>query len=179
MISCDECSFDGGPLSGVDLAAAFTGYARKYRAPLTRFLPGEDGPALLRIRPDAGAWSGLEYAAHVRDVFAIDVGRIQRVLTEDRPLLDGFDFEAACEDQRYNDQDPAVVADEVTAAANSMAEVLSGIDDSCWERVGLAGDGSGDERSVRLLAERAAHDGHHHLLDIGRTLRAARAALSG
>lgn len=165
-------------MSGADLSAACTAYARKYRAPLTRFLPGEDGPAVLRLRPENGAWSGLEYAAHVRDVFAFYAGRIERVLAEERPQLEHLDFEALRDERRYNDQDPAVVADEITAAANAMADLLAGIDGGGWERVGIASDGSGDARSVRLLAERAVHDGHHHLLDIGRTLRAARATLS-
>lgn len=179
MISCDECSFDGGPMSGADLSAACVGYARKYRAPLTRFLPGEDGPTVLRLRPEDGGWSGLEYAAHVRDVFTFYAGRIERVLAEDRPQLEHLDLEVLREERRYNDQDPTVVADEVTAAANAMADLLSRIDGGGWERVGLVSDGSGDERSVRLLAEQAVHNGHHHLLDIGRTLRAARVALSG
>jgi hypothetical protein len=40
-----------------------------------------------------------------------------------------------------------------------------------WDRVGLR---RGEERSVRFTARRAVHEGSHHLLDIGRGLRAVR-----
>lgn len=172
--TCGECGFDASAMSGADLVAACTSFVRKYRPPLTRFLPGEDGPSVVRRRPAPEVWSALEYAAHVRDVFAFYRQRIERVVAENRPLLTAAGFGDLVETAAYNDEDPAVVADGVTGEAAALAATLGALSDDDWMRIGLASDGSGDERSVRLLAERAVHDATHHLLDIGRSLRAAR-----
>ncbi len=174
--TCGECGFDASAMSDADLVAACTSFVRKYRPPLTRFLPGEDGTSVVRRRPAPEVWSALEYAAHTRDVFAFYRGRIERVLAEDRPLLRAVGFVELAETAAYNDQEPSMVADAVTGEAAALAATLSAVSDDGWTRVGLASDGSGDERSVRLLAERAVHDATHHLLDIGRSLRAARTA---
>lgn len=172
--TCGECGFDSSAMSDADLVAACTSFVRKYRPPLTRFLPGEDGPSVLRRRPAPDVWSALEYAAHVRDVFVFYRERIERVRSEDRPLLTSVGFAELADTAAYNDEDPAAVADAVTAEAAALAATLSALSEAEWDRVGLSSDGSGDERSVRSLARRAVHDASHHLLDIGRSLRAAR-----
>jgi hypothetical protein len=161
-------------MSNEDLVAACQGFARRYRAPLTRFLPNEDGPAVLRRRPAPEVWSALEYAAHTRDVLAFYRERVERVLGEDRPTLHAVGFGSLEVEERYNDEDPTAVADGVADGATRLGQLLGGLDEAGWERVGLASDGSGAERTVRVLAERAVHDGSHHLLDIGRSLRDAR-----
>ena len=173
-VRCDECGFDGDAMSDAELVDACRGFARRYRAPLTRFLPNEDGPAILRRRPAPEVWSALEYAAHTRDVFAFYRERIERVLAEDRPTLHAVGFGDREEERRYNDEDPVATADGVTAEATAVADLLEALDDAGWRRVGLSSDGSGAARTVRVLAERVVHDAHHHLLDIGRSLRAAR-----
>ncbi len=170
--TCDECGFDPAAKTDADLVAAIDGYVRKYRAPLTRFLPNEDGPALLRRRPAPEVWSALEYAGHTRDVLAFYRNRIQLVLDEDQPQLEGGGFDAV--PPTYNEADPAMVAAGFEAEAKALAGVLETLDETQWQRVGRASDGSGAERTVRVLAERAVHDAHHHLLDIGRSLRSAR-----
>jgi hypothetical protein len=175
VFSCAECGFDSASMTEGDLVNACESFVRRFRAPLTRFLPGEDGGALLRRRPAPEVWSALEYAAHTRDVLGFYRGRIERVLAEDRPTLEYFGFAEACEERRYNDEDPATVAEELAREAAGLAATLRELELSAWRRVGLASDGSGAERTVRALAERAVHDADHHLLDIGRSLRAARA----
>ena len=71
MVVCEECGFDGDSLSPADTSTSLRSFVRRYRAPLTRFLPGEDGDAIVRQRPDPSTWSALEYACHVRDVFDV------------------------------------------------------------------------------------------------------------
>jgi hypothetical protein len=159
-----------------DLVDACRAFAKRYRAPLTRFLPNEDGPAIVRRRPAPEVWSALEYAAHTRDVLAFYRERVERALAEDRPTFHAVGFGSREEEQAYNDEDPATTAETVAAEATALADLLEGLDDAQWARVGLSSDGDGTERTVRVLAERAVHDGHHHLLDIGRSLRAAREA---
>lgn len=177
---CEECGFDAAAVSDEGLVAACASFVRRFRPPLTRFLPGEDGAAVIRRRPAPEVWSALEYAAHTRGVLAFYRERIELVLTEDRPTMRGVDAEQrAQEEARYHDEDPVAVADGIAAEASRLAELLGGLDDAGWARVGLSSEGTGAERTVRVLAERVVHDAQHHLLDIGRSLRAARADRSG
>ena len=169
---CEECGFDDGGLSPDDVVAALRRFPKRYRAPLTRLLPNEDG-SVLRRRPDPTTWSALEYAAHVRDAFGAYASRVRRTLDEDRPELTGPGPDELAESNRYNDQDPATVADELAANAELLACTLETVPPDGWDRVGLR---HGEERSVLFTARRAVHEGNHHLLDVGRSLRAAREA---
>lgn len=168
---CDECGFVYGDLAPADLPAAIRAFAKRYRAPLSRFLPGEDGDALVRQRPAPDTWSALEYAAHVRDVFWACNRWIEQSLTEQRPVLEGPTEEEAAQRHRYNDDDPAAVAEAVAANAERLASTVESVPDDGWDRIGLRRD---EERSVLFTARRAVHEGSHHLLDIGRGLRAVR-----
>ena len=168
---CQECGFDYEALEPAAIPAALRAFAKRYRAPLSRFLPGEDGDALVRQRPAEGTWSALEYAAHVRDVFSAYDRWIGRCLSEDRPLLDGPTPDEAAAGRRYNEDDPAAVADALAANAERLAATVEAVPAGGWDRVGLRRD---EERSVLFTCRRAVHEGSHHLLDIGRGLRAVR-----
>ncbi|HUS60610.1 MAG TPA: DinB family protein [Acidimicrobiales bacterium] len=167
---CDECGFEYKSVQPRDAVVALRSFPKRYRAPLTRLLPGED-VSLLRTRPEPTVWSALEYAAHVRDVFDAYGDRIQRTLVEDRPAFEAIAPDEMAAERRYNEQDPGVVAGELAANAEALATILDGIPDDGWDRVGFA---RGDERSVLYTAQRAVHEGHHHLLDIGRVMRTVR-----
>ena len=101
---CEECGFDYEALGPADIPASIRAFARRSRAPLSRFLPGEDGDAL-------------------------------------------------------------------AANAERLAATVESVPEGGWDRVGLRRD---EERSVLVTARRAVHEGSHHLLDIGRGLRAVR-----
>ncbi|HEX8771073.1 MAG TPA: DinB family protein [Acidimicrobiales bacterium] len=167
---CDECGFEYKSVQAGDAAVALRSFPKRYRAPLTRLLPGED-VSLLRTRAEPTVWSALEYAAHVRDVFGAYGNRIQRTLVEDRPVFDAIAPDEMAAERRYNEQDPEVVAGELAATAETLAAILDAVPDEGWDRVGFA---RGEERSVLYTARRAVHEGHHHLLDIGRVMRNVR-----
>ena len=171
---CQECGFSDASLAPADVVAALRKFGRRYRAPLTRFLPGEDGDALVRRRPAPGVWSALEYAAHVRDVFAWYDERIRRSLVEDRPSYQGPDPDEAAEAGRYNEQDPRAVANELEGNAERLATTIEGVPEDAWDRVHVR---NGEVRSVLFTVRRAVHEGNHHLLDIGRGLRTVREQL--
>ena len=159
-------------MSNADLVAEAQTFAKRFTAPLSRCLPSDDVPAVLRERPEATTWSALEYAAHVRDVFDFYADRIRRTVKEDHPQFEAFGFDVACDERKYNDQEPKQVAQEVADAAGGLCAVLDSLDAEDWDRVGIGSEGA--TRTVRMLVESAVHEGHHHLLDVGRSLRAAR-----
>ena len=168
---CEECGFAYDDLAAADAPAAIRAFGRRFKAPLTRFLPAEDGDALVRVRPAPDTWSALEYAAHVRDVFGNYDRWIARTLVEDRPVLEGSGPDVLAAEGRYNELDPATVAGELAAAAERLAATFESVPDDAWDRVGIRRD---EERSVLFTARRAVHEGNHHLLDIGRGMRAVR-----
>ena len=168
---CDECGFDYEALSPADIPASIRAFAKRYRAPLSRFLPGEDGDALVRQRPTPDTWSALEYAAHVRDVFAAYDRWIRRCLEEDRPVLGGPNADLLAAERNYNEDDPEAVADALAANAERLAATVEALPEGGWSRAGVRRN---EERSVLFTARRAVHEGSHHLLDIGRGLRAVR-----
>ncbi|MGH9189440.1 MAG: DinB family protein [Acidimicrobiales bacterium] len=170
-MTCDECGFDYESVAAADAPAAIRAFGRRYRAPLTRFLPGEDGTALVRTRPSPDVWSALEYAAHVADVFDWYDARIRRSLVEDDPAYEGPDPDEAAEDGRYNEREPSAVVDSLAANADRLASTLESVEASQWGRTHTR---RGEGRTVLFTAQRAVHEGGHHLLDIGRGMRSLR-----
>jgi hypothetical protein len=168
---CPECAFDPNGFGAADLPAAVAGLGRRYQAPLTRFLPGED-ESILVARPLPGVWSALAYACHVRDVLAVFDGRIALMLGEENPALPWWDHEAAVEADAYEKQPPGEVAAAIAANAAALSATLAAVPDEGWDRTGTRRDG---ELFTVLGAGRfALHEGTHHLLDVGRVMRAAR-----
>ena len=171
---CEECGFEAASVTPVDAAETIRAFGRRYRAPLSRFLPGEDGQALVRRRPDATTWSALEYAAHMRDVLALWGWALNKALTEDRPAVPVPDPDIAdrtAAEQDYNAQDPGTVADELAANAERVGAKVDTIGPGGWDRVVVIGE---EEMSSLAIVHKLAHEGHHHLLDIGRVLRTVR-----
>jgi hypothetical protein len=168
---CPECAFDPNGFSAAELPAAVAGLGRRYQAPLTRFLPGEDA-SLLVARPLPGVWSALAYACHVRDVLSVFDGRIARMLVEDSPELGWWDHEAAVETDAYEKQPATEVAAAIASKAAALSSTLEAVPEEGWDRTGTRRDG--ELFTVLGAARFALHEGTHHLLDIGRVLRAAR-----
>lgn len=167
---CPECQFD--PTSVDDVGSEIAALARKFAAPLTRFLPGEDGGALLRTRPDPDTWSPLEYACHVRDVLVRFEERTRAMVAQPGIRFGWWDHEAAVVDDDYAGRDPATVADEIAEATSAYASTLADLDPIDRE---ATGERRPDEIfTVETLAIWGLHEAKHHQLDIGRGLRAAR-----
>jgi hypothetical protein len=79
-----------------------------------------------------------------------------------RPNWDQDDTAVA---ERYGDQDPAVVAEELAAAAERVAASFAAVRDEQWERRGRRSDGA--VFTVRSFARYFVHDPLHHLHDVG------------
>lgn len=168
---CPECGFEPQGVPAADLSGAVAALARRYQAPLTRLLPGEDS-TVLRKRPSPEVWSALAYACHVRDVLAVFDERVRRMLSEDCPQLGWWDHEAAVEADAYDEQDPGEVAAAVAANVGIFSKTLADVPVGGWERTGVRREG--ELFTVVGAARFVLHEGNHHLLDIGRALRSAR-----
>ena len=163
---CLQCGFEYDTVTPASAPVAIRGFPAPYR----EALEGADPQALLRVRPGPWIWSALEYTCHVRDVFAVYADRSRRVLAEDEPYLPSMQRDERAVRESYNEQDPAVVLDQLAADADGLAEVLAGAGPDGWERVGdhqVSG-----RRPLLWMAANAVHEGRHHLGDVHRVLAA-------
>lgn len=157
-VQCDECGFswDATPTS---LFTLLEGVAPLF----ARTLEAVDDQTV-RHRPSPSVWSILEYTAHTRDAIGWYSDRIGLVIARDRPQLTAFDWDAACLDRRYNEEDAGHALAELRAASAALATRLRGLDTGAWARIAIGSDG--DERTVLVLARRAGHEAAHHLHDV-------------
>ncbi len=157
---CGECGYDWDGLPEDAVAVV-----RGLPAELSRWV-GElgDDDERLRARPAPEVWSPLEYVAHTGDAIGWYAQRIHRVLTEDRAVLEAFDWDAYTESQRYRDRRLEDVLDEVAERCAAFVATLADPTAARWAREGVGSDGQ--PRSVAQLAHRAAHEARHHLRDL-------------
>jgi hypothetical protein len=153
---CPECGFDAGAVSYDDIPGLIRTNADSWPAVLAR--------ADVAVRPDDSTWSALEYGAHVRDVFVIFRGRLASMLLEDAPTFDNWDQDETAERERYLEQDPARVADELLLAASLVADDFAGVPEELRGRTGHRTDGA--TFTVDSLAHYMMHDPVHHLWDV-------------
>jgi 8-oxo-dGTP pyrophosphatase MutT (NUDIX family) len=163
---CPDCGLEVGRLPRDTIGAGLGLTASRWAA-----LLGATGPAQLRARPVAGAWSALEYGAHVAGVLEVFVARIGRVLVTDDPDLGWWDHEAAVVAERYNEQDPAEVAARLAGSAEQLQQSVATLAGDQWERAGTRR--AGERFTVEGLGRFALHEAHHHHADAGRTVALA------
>jgi hypothetical protein len=118
----------------------------------------------LRQRPRPDRWSPLEYGCHVRDVLRLYAYRLQLMLTEDNPTFPNWDQDVTAVENRYGEQDPATVSDELSAAAEQVASGFDAVSGQQWERTGDRSDGA--HFTVESFARYFIHDVIHHLHDV-------------
>ena len=154
---CPECGFDAPSVDRETLPDQIRATTVRWRAAL-----GEDDCV---VRPADNVWSTLEYACHVRDVHRIFDERVRRMLTEDDPTFDNWDQDATAVEDRYAEQDPVVVADELVMAADAVADRYARVFADAWDRTGRRSDGS--VFTVDSIGRYHLHDVVHHLVDVG------------
>lgn len=155
---CPECGFDATTLAATDVAGRVRESVAGYRAALAR-----DAAA---VRPDPSTWSPLEYSCHVRDVHRLYTYRLGLMLDQDDPLFPNWDQDVTAVEDRYDEQQPAVVADELAEASEAMATAYDGLSEAQWQRTGRRSDGA--NFTVDSFARYFLHDIVHHLHDISR-----------
>jgi hypothetical protein len=155
--ACPECGFDTRQIAPENVGGMIRRNAARWVAVL-------EGSSAVRERPSSEVWSPLEYACHVRDVFRIFGGRLQRMLSEDNPLYPNWDQDETAVAERYSEQDPTRVAAELQEAADIFAGRFAQVSGGQWERTGRRSDGA--EFTVATFARYLIHDPVHHLYDV-------------
>jgi hypothetical protein len=153
---CPDCGFDAAALDRAGIAAT----AREVASAFEGFLaaPG------VHDRPAPEVWSPLEYGCHIRDVYRIMRYRLGLMLDEDEPTFPNWDQDATALEDRYDQQDPAIVAGELAAAAAAVAEAFDQVREDQWGRRGFRSNGS--VFTVESLGRYMDHDLVHHVWDI-------------
>jgi hypothetical protein len=161
---CEECGFVYSTVLTTGIPGALRDLGPQYRAALER------DPVVLRARPSPDVWSALEYACHVRDVLVVQRERLELALAEDCPTFIPMGRDERVIADRYNEQDPAVVVDQLDAAAAAIAVAFGELSDAEWERTGIYNYPAPAERSMAWLGRHTIHEGRHHLDDVNRVL---------
>jgi hypothetical protein len=154
---CPECGFVAGGVDFDDIPRILRDNASHWPRVLAR--------ADARSRPNEETWSPLEYAAHVRDVYRIFTLRLSLMLDQDEPLFPNWDQDETAVTERYFEQDPDAVAEELVSAASDAADAFAAVPVEARQRRGRRSDGA--EFTVTTLGRYFVHDPVHHLHDVG------------
>ncbi len=155
---CDECGFDARSFDVGDVGAMIRANADRWHGLLVSGAPSVTD----RARPDR--WSTLEYAAHVRDVHRLYERRLRLMLDSDDPLFPNWDQNSTAISERYGEQDPARVAEELLVAASVVATSFDSVSGVDWQRPGRRSDGA--SFTVESFARYMVHDPIHHMWDV-------------
>lgn len=127
--------------------------------------------AQLRLTPQEGAWSPLQYALHVRDVLRVFGERIDVACREDDPTVPRFD-PGDTGWLSHNQVEPAVAAVAIEGAADGFLwELALRADD---ERARTARRDGVDHFTVFAHARFGVHEANHHVLDATGRIGSAR-----
>lgn len=153
---CPECGFDVREFPRQDVASMIRANAAEWQTVLQHPRVGQ--------RPTENTWSALEYACHVRDVFRLFDERLSMMLSEDEPIYPNWDQDETAVTERYQEQDPQVVATELAAAGEQLAGRFDNVAHDQWTRSGNRSDGA--SFTIESFARYLIHDPVHHLHDV-------------
>lgn len=161
---CAECGFDATRLTVGDAITTLRTLGPRWRR-LFKDVPHE----VLRKRPDQKVWSPLEYAAHTRDVIAMNGWGMAKTLDGEGPDVPGVAPDEDAPDHGHNALDPGAVLDELEANARRMADKAEGVVGAePWSRTAKIG---GKPVDAGWALRHAVHDATHHLRDVERGLK--------
>jgi hypothetical protein len=135
---------------------------------ILRGLVRDVASADLRRRPADGEWAIIEVVAHLADTEERALARTRRMLHEDVPQLAAYDPHALSIERGYLDLDLAGELDRYASLRAETVEVLAGLDDAGWARVGQHGEHGAI--TVEDLAAHTAGEDADHFAQIGRLI---------
>jgi uncharacterized damage-inducible protein DinB len=127
----------------------------------------------LRFRPGEGQWSLKEVIGHVRDFAEIDHDRLMRMITQERPMLPGYDQEDLAREHNHQEADPQTVLEELASIRQQTVHVLTELVDASWARTGRH-----LERGTFSIREHVDHIVDHEALHLEH-IRALKAQATG
>ena len=154
--ACPDCGFDARAVGAAAVADGLRSNAAAWR-------PLLDHPSVTE-RPSDDRWSALEYACHVRDVFRLYDERLALMLDHDDPTFPNWDQDVTAVEDRYAEQDPAVVVADLEAAGAELADSFAAVSEDQWQRTGNRSDGA--RFTVDSFARYFLHDVVHHIYDV-------------
>ncbi len=115
---------------------------------------------VLRRRPEAGKWSMIENAAHVRDIERVYQGRFSQMAFGDKPSFWMLDNDRAAEALKYAAADPADVAKEFRRLREDTVSLLRALPHETWKKTGLHPK-RGELTVEQLASVLSGHDESH------------------
>lgn len=109
-------------------------------------------------------WTPRQYLAHLTDWFEIIADRIERSLSEDRPLIQSYDQDRLAIERTYHTWKVPAMLDRFEAATERSSLAIRAGGATGWDRIGVR-DALG-ETAVSMFANDLIHELDHHLLDV-------------
>ena len=120
----------------------------------------------LTARPLPGKWSACEIIHHLADSEMTSALRLRKLLTEEHPVIYGYDQETYAERLRYNERDFAPALEAFRAARSTTSQLLSQMSDEDWTREGWHTEHG--RYSVETWLRIYAVHAHNHAAQISR-----------
>ncbi|HEX8267477.1 MAG TPA: DinB family protein [Pyrinomonadaceae bacterium] len=120
----------------------------------------------LTSKPFAGKWSAAEIVQHLADSEMTSAVRLRKLLTEDFPVIHGYDQDNYAERLRYNERDLAPALDAFRAARATSLQILQNLSEEDWRREGWHTENG--RYSVEKWLEIYAAHAHGHAEQIRR-----------
>jgi hypothetical protein len=141
---------------------------KQYAAGYSEVASALDGfPAKdLSSHPLPNKWSAKEIVHHLADSESASALRLRRLLTEDKPLIQGYDQDEYAKRLKYNEREMTPALDAFRAARETTVQLLQLMSDSDWQRDGEHSE-SGRYSAEDWLRIYAAH-AHNHAAQIRR-----------
>lgn len=115
----------------------------------------------LRRAAAGGGWGPVEIFCHLRDLDALFIERVERILEEDDPYIAAVDETLWPIEREYAAQDPHEALDEFAANRSRYVELLSGLTDEQLARRGHH-EVLGEQTVLWHAHHTAEHDEIHH-----------------
>ena len=134
----------------------------QYRAGFDEVAQALDGfPSdKLTAHPIAGKWSATEIVHHLADSETTSGLRLRRLLSEDHPLIQGYDQDAYATELKYNQREIGPALDLFRGTRACTAQLFDLMSDVDWQREGTHSE-SGSYSAEDWLKIYAAHARNH------------------
>lgn len=127
----------------------------------------KDFPAdSLAAHPIEGKWSACEIVQHLADSEMTSALRLRKLLTEERPIIYGYDEAAYAVRLHYNEREMGPALEAFRGARSTTVQILKTMSEDDWQREGWHTESGlySVEKWLRLYADHA----HNHAAQIRR-----------